>query len=91
MAYKVIILYRLYMPSYVLGTFTEYPYGRFLWRDFHYLQYKLSNKIRLLFTGQYMEASPSDGFHEISDSGLLRKLLKYVFGTGSSNIFHPIL
>lgn len=25
MAYKVIILYRLYMPSYVLGTFTEYP------------------------------------------------------------------
>ena len=26
MAYKVIILYRLYMPSYVLGTFTEYPY-----------------------------------------------------------------
>ena len=28
MAYKVIILYRLYMPSYFLGTFTEYPYGR---------------------------------------------------------------
>lgn len=25
MAYKVMILYRLYMPSYVLGTFTEYP------------------------------------------------------------------
>ena len=25
MAYKVIILYRLYMPSYFLGTFTEYP------------------------------------------------------------------
>ena len=25
MAYKVIILYQLYMPSYVLGTFTEYP------------------------------------------------------------------
>lgn len=23
MAYKVIILYRLYMPSYFLGTFTE--------------------------------------------------------------------
>ena len=31
MAYKVIILYRLYMPSYFLGTFTEYPYG-----DGHY-------------------------------------------------------
>ena len=28
MAYKVIILYRLYMPSYFLGTFTEYPYFR---------------------------------------------------------------
>ena len=26
MAYKVIIFYRLYMPSYFLGTFTEYPY-----------------------------------------------------------------
>lgn len=25
MAYKVIILYQLYMPSYILGTFTEYP------------------------------------------------------------------
>ena len=30
MAYKVIILYRLYMPSYVLGTFTEYPQLIFL-------------------------------------------------------------
>ena len=29
MAYKVIILYRLYMPSYFLGTFTEYPYYKF--------------------------------------------------------------
>lgn len=28
MAYKVIILYRLYMPSYFLGTFTEYPYRK---------------------------------------------------------------
>ena len=27
MAYKVIILYRLYMPSYFLGTFTEYPHN----------------------------------------------------------------
>ena len=26
MAYKVIILYQLYMPSYFLGTFNEYPY-----------------------------------------------------------------
>ena len=28
MAYKVIILYQLYMPSYFLGTFTEYPYRK---------------------------------------------------------------
>jgi hypothetical protein len=28
MAYKVIILYRLYMPPYFLGTFTEYPSRR---------------------------------------------------------------
>ena len=28
MAYKVIILYRLYMPSYFLGTFTEYPQNK---------------------------------------------------------------
>ena len=28
MAYKVIILYQLYMPSYFLGTFTEYPYEK---------------------------------------------------------------
>ena len=26
MAYKVIILYQIYMPSYFLGTFTEYPF-----------------------------------------------------------------
>ena len=30
MAYKVIILYQLYMPSYFLGTFTEYPYANTL-------------------------------------------------------------
>ena len=29
MAYKVIILYQLYMPSYFLGTFTEYPSKNF--------------------------------------------------------------
>ena len=28
MAYKVIILYQLYMPSYFLGTFTEYPFPK---------------------------------------------------------------
>ena len=30
MAYKVIILYQLYMPSYFLGTFTEYPSFRWV-------------------------------------------------------------
>ena len=33
MAHKVIIFYRLYMPYYFLGTFTEYPYLFFLCRD----------------------------------------------------------
>ena len=33
MAYKVIILYRLYMPSYFLGTFTEYPLLKLLYGD----------------------------------------------------------
>ena len=28
MEYKVIILYQLYMPSYFLGTFTEYPFDK---------------------------------------------------------------
>ena len=48
MAYKVIILYQLYMPSYFLGTFTEYPYlivfalfayGKFGTENFIYLQF----------------------------------------------------
>ena len=34
MAYKVIILYQLYMPSYFLGTFTEYPF-----LDYSYLNH----------------------------------------------------
>ena len=35
MAYKVIILYRLYMPSYFLGTFTEYPFLK----ELHFLAF----------------------------------------------------
>ena len=35
MAYKVIILYRLYMPSYFLGTFTEYPYENTFFFDLY--------------------------------------------------------
>ena len=37
MAYKVIILYQLYMPSYFLGTFTEYPYLVDLTKAFEWL------------------------------------------------------
>ena len=48
MAYKVIILYQLYMPSYFLGTFTEYPYLHyFLMRTLaHFLQ--SSTKLSIL-------------------------------------------
>ena len=40
MAYKVIILYQLYMPSYFLGIFTEYPkvQGRY-WGSKSYKRY----------------------------------------------------
>ena len=37
MAYKVIILYQLYMPSYFLGTFTEYPYLNPFYRNHYYI------------------------------------------------------
>ena len=30
MAYEVVMSYHLHMPSYFLGTFTEYPRGNFL-------------------------------------------------------------
>ena len=29
MAYEVVMSYHLHMPSYFLGTFTEYPYQEF--------------------------------------------------------------
>ena len=29
MAYEVVMSYHLHMPSYFLGTFTEYPYTEF--------------------------------------------------------------
>ena len=54
MAYKVIILYRLYMPSYVLGTFTEYPlYRRLLNIPSQFLFIALSG--RKLFQKIYQE------------------------------------
>ena len=44
MAYKVIILYRLYMPSYFLGTFTEYPYVDLIPQTLIYLRYPAIHK-----------------------------------------------
>ena len=46
MAYKVIILYQLYMPSYFLGTFTEYPFLLFISRRYFS---PLSGKISAIF------------------------------------------
>ena len=48
MAYKVIILYQLYMPSYFLGTFTEYP---FLYPA---LMYPETRSIRLILPDEVM-------------------------------------
>ena len=31
MAYEVVMSYHLHMPSYFLGTFTEYPYKMAVW------------------------------------------------------------
>ena len=42
MAYKVIILYQLYMPSYFLGTFTEYPYLRNQFRNQYFFPFPLA-------------------------------------------------
>ena len=33
MAYEVVMSYHLHMPSYFLGTFTEYPYVWELWKN----------------------------------------------------------
>ena len=46
MAYKVIILYQLYMPSYFLGTFTEYPYITAYFSIFH----RIVNEYWLILT-----------------------------------------
>ena len=50
MAYKVIILYQLYMPSYFLGTFTEYPDIIFCQFKFqHFRSFKFCVKIQLFW------------------------------------------
>ena len=47
MAYKVIILYRLYMPSYFLGTFTEYHV---------IVRKKVKNNLVIFFIGKSEQA-----------------------------------
>ena len=48
MAYKVIILYQLYMPSYFLGTFTEYPNLGFDNEKFLFLLFIRSSKATII-------------------------------------------
>ena len=48
MAYKVIILYRLYMPSYFLGTFAEYPKIWVCERHTHFFLRKEAKRFYLL-------------------------------------------
>ena len=50
MAYKVIILYQLYMPSYFLGTFTEYPYLIYLYG----LNNSTNTTLTLYLTAEYL-------------------------------------
>ena len=35
MTYEVVMPYHLHMPSYFLGTFTEYPFVEFAVRDYN--------------------------------------------------------
>ena len=62
MAYKVIILYRLYMPSYFLGTFTEYPdiefcFGKDIFRSLPSAQKKEIKTNRVLFLFLFDDSS----------------------------------
>lgn len=41
MAYEVGIPYHLHMPSYFIGTFTEYPYKNLKKRKFFILRFSL--------------------------------------------------
>ena len=59
MAYKVIILYQLYMPSYFLGTFTEYPYHGEVYQSFY--RCRIQNHFR---TGN--DKGPADRLSERS-------------------------
>jgi hypothetical protein len=58
MAYKVIILYRLYMPSYFLGTFAEYPYKN-SGAEENVRSSSAPELFLILFTQYHTEVSPS--------------------------------
>ena len=50
MAYEVVMSYHLHMPSYFLGTFTEYPYVIFIYQ-LHVPSYFLETFTECFFLG----------------------------------------
>ena len=45
MAYEVVMSYHLHMPSYFLGTFTEYPKGALLFECNFFVHQKVDSAI----------------------------------------------
>ena len=71
MAYKVIILYRLYMPSYVLGTFTEYPYKN---QPTKILGYNLSSISNSIIGGFILSQWNRQTYKSINSLGVAAKI-----------------
>ena len=61
MAYKVIILYQLYMPSYFLGTFTEYPRKAHLEGIFFFLLIDIVLKLLLCYQKSFFSFARESG------------------------------
>ena len=57
MAHKVIILYRLYMPYYFLGTFTEYPYSIFRLNVLQYIIFQKQTFSHFVKTAYYSRST----------------------------------
>ena len=53
MAYEVVMSYHLHMPSYFLGTFTEYPFLTFIVAD-----YSSSNRISRIWQAAFATGVP---------------------------------
>ncbi len=95
MAYKVIILYQLYMPSYFLGTFTEYPsYSPDLHKTVHRCPgicepsvYRLG---RLIKGGNGVVLCKSDIKSEYVENTMMQELPEFFQRTVFQN-FHRIL